>query len=69
MTAYLAWIKTQRGKPEAQVWRDLDTAQQHYAPSPPRGVMHDLFIAKLLIKPGDWGLSVDELAERYPCPS
>jgi hypothetical protein len=67
VTVYLAWLKTQKGV-EAQVWRDLATAQQHYAINSPRGVLHANFITKLPIKPEDESLSVDQLKERYPCP-
>ena len=68
MTVYLAWLKTQKGV-EAQIWRDLETAQQHFSTSAPRGIMHDSFIVKIAIKPEEESLSVDELAKRYPCLS
>jgi hypothetical protein len=64
MTQYLVCIN-QNGKPTPQVWRDTETAQQHYAPSAPRGYLHDQFISKCTIAPEDEGLSVDELVKKY----
>jgi hypothetical protein len=63
MTAYLGWVKDAGGRPTPQIWRDLGTCETESLKASQR------FIAKLPIKPEDEGLSVDELARLYPCPT
>jgi hypothetical protein len=68
MMIYLAWIRNDGGVPVAQIWRDLESCEPYYSESPPRGMLHDQFIAKFALKPEETSLSIDELKKLYPCP-
>ena len=63
MTIYLAWVRNAGGKPEPQVWRDLDSCETSSLKTSQR------FVTKSEVNLLHEGLSVDELARLYPCPS
>ena len=65
MTQYVAWLRTPRGVPELQIWRELQSCEPWYG----RADAKNLFIAKHEIKPEEEKLPIDELKKLYPCPA
>lgn len=68
MVAYLAYLKDQRGGADAQIWREPESCEPYYSDHEPRGLMHDLFIKKFALQPGEESLAIDELKRRHPLP-
>jgi hypothetical protein len=74
---YLAWIRTNKGAPAAQIWYDLDMCEAEYKKGRPKdGRLIEKFeIKEPMTLPVKWvdgllefGSLCDHYAKLYPCP-